>query len=126
MEHLFVPYALALTLKEKGFDEPSLTYYKSGQLQLLSWNFDDDTFNKFSSRSKKWVSAPLYQQVVDWFREKYDLHISVASMGLGYVGQHNNTPVPHTWDIDKRWDGEPTKDYYEALTAAITHALKLI
>jgi len=77
----FVPYELALALKELGFDEPCFGYYYT--LNGKDWKFAekseyyrlDDEINiggKFS------LPAPLYQQAFRWFREKYDLHPCVA------------------------------------------------
>jgi hypothetical protein len=84
MEKEFVPYEQALALKELGFDEPCLYGY--------------DTFATVISTSTKWenwnqslqlVSAPLYQQVFRWFREKYNLdsfvkHLYKSTIKVGY------------------------------------------
>jgi hypothetical protein len=61
MEKEFVPYQQALELKELGFDEPCLMYYTdNGEL------YKSNLYG---------ISAPLYQQVFRWFREKYNAHI---------------------------------------------------
>lgn len=58
MRHLFVPYEIALQLKEKGFNEDCFgCYYKD---KTFAYHPDSDVY----------VDAPLYQQVIDWFREK--------------------------------------------------------
>lgn len=68
MNHLFVPYDVALKLKEKGFDEPCFgTYYSNGELDWLKYK---DCQVK---EPKSFCSAPLYQQVFAWFREKHQL-----------------------------------------------------
>jgi hypothetical protein len=54
----FVPYQQALELKELGFDEPCF-----------------GEFNKDEKDGNIFTSAPLYQQVFRWFREKYNAHI---------------------------------------------------
>lgn len=65
MTQEFVNYNQALALKELGFDEPCLGYYKDmkGEKVLLydSMDFDGE------------CNTPLYQQVFRWFRDKYDL-----------------------------------------------------
>jgi hypothetical protein len=62
MEKEFVPYELALKLKELGFDEPCLKSYG-----------DDGLLNQ--NDHSLYLSAPLYQQAFRWFREKYDFVI---------------------------------------------------
>jgi len=69
MEKEFVPYDIALALKELGFDERCLKgFYK----KEIIWA---ETGNSYDFNSRKpiehFVSAPLYQQVFRWFREKY-------------------------------------------------------
>lgn len=52
MKHLFVPYKLALELKEKGFDEPCLGFYSS------SANANDKDFSKFWFASTISIDEP--------------------------------------------------------------------
>ena len=68
IETLFVPYELAVKLKQLGFDEPCFGY----------WNIDpylpNPTFNLVKPFDHEWcIPAPLYQQAFRWFREKYNL-----------------------------------------------------
>ena len=65
MEKEFVPYELAVKLKELGFDEPCIATH--GYLELYI-NTDDGH-----------LKAPLYQQVFRWFREKYKLHTEIRT-----------------------------------------------
>ena len=72
MENEFLPYELAVEMKSIGFDKPCLGYYASKDaktIRLALWThigyvnanrLDDDL-----------VTAPIYQQVFRWFREKY-------------------------------------------------------
>ena len=69
----FVPYNLAIELKELGFDEPCFTSYnKKGE--LANW-FEDcedgEVLNVFEN--DEYCTAPLYQQTFKFFREKYNL-----------------------------------------------------
>ena len=72
MNKEFVPYELAVKLKQLGFDEPCFAYYKDmkGEKVLLydSMDFDGE------------CNAPLYQQAFRWFREKYDL-VGIVKFG---------------------------------------------
>jgi hypothetical protein len=68
----FVPYSIALELKQLGFDEPCFGCYdEKGVFGLTVMsikqyyiNIKEDTWN---------CSAPLYQQAFRWFREKYGI-----------------------------------------------------
>ena len=78
MRKEFVSYEIALKLKELGFDEPCLfAYYGKSNLS----NFKESDYELCGDRHNSSfkedgrVSAPLYQQVFRWFREKYNAHI---------------------------------------------------
>ncbi len=62
----FVPYELALELKELGFDEPNY---------FLKWYDSKGKIREGLGLGE--VKAPLYQQAFRWFREKYDIHYSI-------------------------------------------------
>lgn len=153
MKHLFVPYGIALQLKEKGFDEPCFAYYDEEvyNKELLSYNefnlnisggrniYHDgyhsitnseiDEFGCFCEDEKtnepyKIFTAPLYQQVVDWFDEKHHIFIqSGVYSELGYtqysylINRGDTTNLQFKGEFDSR---------YETLNAAIEEALKLI
>ena len=73
----FIPYNLALELKELGFDEQCIAYYVNNQDKLI---FDITGVNNFTRTNygsvlgKHCQAAPLWQQVFEFFREKYNLH----------------------------------------------------
>ena len=62
----FVPYELALELKELGYDEPNY---------FLKWYDSKGKIREGLGLGE--VKAPLYQQAFRWFREKYDIHYSI-------------------------------------------------
>jgi hypothetical protein len=80
MESLFVPYEIALALKELGFDESCFAKFfqqdgntpfiqiGESEIEEAESAGDDITFE---------CNAPLYQQAFRWFREKYEIHSSV-------------------------------------------------
>lgn len=81
MKEQFVPYELAVKLKELGFDEECLAHYiKNNQYQI-----DKDKILLHVGRLdyddiyKEYVleNIPLWQQAFDWFREKYDLFVKI-------------------------------------------------
>jgi regulatory protein YycH of two-component signal transduction system YycFG len=66
MEKEFVPYELALDLKELGMDLGWYNYL----------NFYDSSTKEFCFVMKD-VPAPLYQQAFRWFREKHNMNHSI-------------------------------------------------
>jgi hypothetical protein len=81
MINLFLPYELALELKNLGFNEPCLFDYNRFNTEHLN-----DSYFEYANynTSEKMVSAPLFQQVFKWFREKYNLD---ASMSVNVWGE---------------------------------------
>jgi hypothetical protein len=87
MEKEFVPYELALRMKQLGFDGSCFAIWSGFDEQNFSIT---DTIRLYSSgfringtQSSKFyindfnslrVAAPTFSQVFRWFREKYDLH----------------------------------------------------
>jgi hypothetical protein len=65
MKNEFVPYEIALALKELGFDEPCFGYYNYNGTHFFNYKPKTD--------DKNLTKAPLYQQAFRWFREKYVL-----------------------------------------------------
>jgi hypothetical protein len=123
MEKLFVPFELALALKEKGFDKRCFTKFNPNNKQLQS-------ISGFELPSD-FILAPIYQQVVDWFREDHKIHIQI------FIGHDEDKiwynfelePVvlgynyePHTCDTDV----PAPYTYNDTLNKAINEALKLI
>jgi hypothetical protein len=75
MKNEFVPYDIALAMKELGFDEVCLGFYDDISKQFFTVRTDgwSKKVNENASR------APLYQQAFRWFREKYGLHPIIDS-----------------------------------------------
>lgn len=123
MNNLFLPFELALKAKEKGFDQDCFNKYNNaGELIGLS---------EYSIQSDERTLAPLYQQVVDWFREKHNLVLDVyqefndvdAYTGFWAVdiSELRKYRKPHIVEIEETY-----ADYYEAWNKAIEEALKVI
>ena len=69
MEKEFVPYEIALELKELGFDEHCFGYFYTED------KFFETKIKNSELEEECSISVPLYQQAFRWFREKYDLVI---------------------------------------------------
>ena len=68
MKKEFVTYEIALNLRELGFDKPCLATYHKDLHTIIP------IFAKFTNQ-KHILKAPLWQQVIDWFREKHNILI---------------------------------------------------
>ena len=69
MEKQFVTYEIALKLKKLDFNDKCFGLYKNG---VFYRDYETFQWNDFSNC----IKVPLWQQVIDWFREKHDIHIS--------------------------------------------------
>ena len=70
MEKEFIPFEIALSLKELGFDEPCFSFYRKEKLYLCDYkNVNEEKISI--------ISAPLYQQAFKFFKEKYNLNFIV-------------------------------------------------
>ena len=98
MEKEFVPYELAVKLKQLGFDEPCLGRW----LVITEWEKPTGEVrlqigSKVENYSKNQCAAPLYQQAFRWFREKYP----ELDFGVGKI--HNGTNNYH-YHINLQWE----------------------
>jgi hypothetical protein len=126
MKHLFVPYDIALTVRDKGFDEPCLAWYDTDK-EPVPYTQTHKEFDTIKSEDG-FDTAPLYQQVIDWFRDEHKIHIEMMSI-IHPFGYHGYTfqcySIPDNHRIGEE-NAESWGDYYEALTEAIRHALTLL
>lgn len=141
LKHMFVCDEIAWKLQGIGFDEPCFAYYS------LSHTGDDYRFFVVGERSpsgysdwyvnyvgiglsnselqrnptgrlKKCFTAPLYQQVIDWFAEKHGKYI----YAFRYDGKWQyKIDAEHGCDYFSVVEG--CSDRYEALTQAILYLL---
>ena len=117
MKELFVPYESAETLMLKIFQDFNIEWKDSSVVNWIS------------------CSAPLYQQLVDWFRDKHRYHIDITFQeSIGNRVEFINTPY-YSIEIYHLHEGDAWKtykfvafsdDYYKTLTKAIEEAFKLI
>ena len=84
MEKEFVPYELALRMKQLGFDEECF-YVKplNGNTEFF---YTPSDYDDFPEQKEVEVGMPLFQQAFRWFREKYKLNQLVTRLPKQYVG----------------------------------------
>lgn len=127
MKNLFIPYELAVIAKEKGFNENCLGWYNYKSLEI----FGEDSVLDIYAGDDNRPLAPLYQQIVDWLRDKHNTWIDIAPLEVsagettGY--RYCYSAINLNTDMDAI-DDSPLGylTYYEALAKAIKEAFKLI
>ena len=83
-ESLFVPYKIALELKDLGFNEECFAIYGKSEGHLFKIHTDKfDTVDELH-----FIKAPTFSQAFRFFREKYGLHYIICKNiqmdGYGY------------------------------------------
>ena len=118
MQEQFVTYEIALALKELGFDEPCLGLYYTENNNFLKTNYSHSNIVKSNDFI---IDCPLWQQVIDWFREKYELHITITSQSQESWQWH--IQFPHD-SLNKLWE-EDFENFEEVREQAILKAIEL-
>jgi len=131
MEKQFVTYEIALILKELGFDEPCMARFKirtneltevmSPKLQMFVRTESQEEF-----RWQMW-SAPLWQQVIDWLIENYDIIITVDMNCMedeGFTFYVGNIKSRETIIEDESYGN--VNSYYNARKEAILKTIESI
>ena len=78
MEKQFVTYEIALKLKELGFNKECLAYYNNPPYPDLMHNCENVMESNFIIENiGNSLKAPLWQQVIDWLREKQNICIDI-------------------------------------------------
>lgn len=119
MKEQFIPYELALKLKELGFDEECFGFYDLGKLYLSG--VTKQNFHEVTQ-----VLAPLWQQAFDWFREKHGKHVVI------YQIEFHDLSIMWDWDIivgkdedDEEFNIPYSKTYQEARKACLEKLIEI-
>lgn len=121
MEEQLILLETAILCKEKGFDEPTFSYYEKGKLQTRAKDhFHNDNFYDGMGYIKH--SAPTQSLLQKWLREKYNIHIHIIyNFGtyLYSIKKLNDVIQPDT-------SFKEFKSYEEALEIGLFEVLNLI
>lgn len=71
MEKQFCGYEIALQLKELGFDEKCFGYFEIAEKIKIEVSYNSDP----NLIRRDFIAAPLWQQVISWFREKHKINM---------------------------------------------------
>ena len=140
MEKEFVPYEIAFELKELGFDEPCMYAWcitpkhrveYDGKMSLKT---DGNPFGQFykgksfngnynPNKNRIQCSAPLYQQVFRWFREKHNLYACIER--VEYIDSNEKG---FQWYIFDKCSnvGEKLMSYEEAELECLKKLIKIV
>lgn len=132
MEEQFVPYELALKLKELGFDRKCLAYYDmkgvfypmgtvSGPKEIYFGTFIPKY--QYKDDLEPLVAAPLWQQAFEFFRDKYKLLAIPVNYIEWYFEIHTIGLLAETVFIE---DSELTSTYNTALPKAIEKLIQIV
>jgi hypothetical protein len=118
MKDLFVPYELAVRLKEKGFNEPCLATYHKEYKSIIP------VYAKFTDQDV--FKAPLWQQVIDWLMEEKKIYMHVDNHFDRLLG-YNRGFIPSVNEMFYfNEDNDCFESYYKAFEKGIEKALELI
>lgn len=123
----FIPYDLALELKDLGFNEECFAWYNMSQDNLCF--FGDDCCADMYAGEESRPEAPLWQQAFRWFREKYDLtwehQFNDSNISL-YVGEitYPDNSLEFFKNINVEYDGY-NKAYEEAELECLKKLIEL-
>lgn len=89
MKEDFVPYELAVKLKEKGFKMPCIAHYCCLDGNVLKFNITADcirgsNFKVLNEKYNIYIDAPTISQVLKWLREKKKIHLIVEISDSGW------------------------------------------
>lgn len=116
MNKLFVPYELAIKLREKGFDEECIMFFDL--IKQLSFF---EHYNRTNSTLKVFTTAPLYQQAIQFLLKELDFECPYLRIEL-YCDGSGNWIQP-----DDEVTGNPEVDIsFDNLDEAIEKGLKLL
>jgi hypothetical protein len=124
MENLqkeFVPYELALRMKQLGFNESCFAFYNGKHLDLGIWDWEYPAGQKRRDIGEC-PQAPLFQQAFRWFRDEHGMSGSIQIEHDAY--QWSIFEEGETSGLaSDNWDGT---DYEEAELACLEKLLEIV
>ena len=84
IEEQFVTYEIALAMKELGFDKPCLAFFQAAKFfSMVAQSPHHDFIESTANSDVNPISAPLWQQCIDWLKEKHGIFVLI-DMGKYY------------------------------------------
>ena len=128
----FVPYELAIKLKQLGFDEECFAYYHNRVEPSWVKTLDrgDTTKNSVQNLYQSDCAAPLFQQAFRWFRENYDLHYEIRyrpsiRKNLRYTTKYIDISPKYIYQVESSLI-EVVSTYEEAELACLDKLIEIL
>ena len=117
----FMPFELAVKLKEKGFscEYPFAMYNEDGEFYPLYSS--DKYYYEISDFDSRDFIAPTISQVLKWLREEKKLHIVIIIWGRTWG--YNTIELPSGRSLHWTAYQEDIKSYEDAAIAGIEYVL---
>ena len=137
MNKEFIPFKEAKRLKKLGFNEPCFGYYEN-QSKLLIINYTNPVHipeehksrpamfrvdNRNSVLSQWMITAPLYQQAFEWFRDKYRLEQMIT---FNHVTQEYAVMIMYRSSTKAYGWISPIRNYEDARLECLKEMIKIV
>jgi hypothetical protein len=121
----FVPYELALKLKELGFDEPCWAWWHIEDCDTR-FCYSEQRSPIINSRETEIVGLPTFSQAFRWFREKYNLEGQVTSWIRGGIFEYYYSTQPLGKSSVYNCDEYIGKTYEEAELECLKKLIQIV
>ena len=126
LKDLFVPYEIAVILKNLGFKEKSFGWYNNSSLTAPQLEiFGDDRILDGYALEDGNAIAPLYQQALDFLRINYKIEITVLE-SYETPGTFDSTIYSPFVEEEEEFGTKGLTDYYACLIEAFMEAFNQI
>ena len=128
MEKEFVPFELAVKLKELGFNEPCWGYYHVNEGYSIGYAF---CYSDAESQPEIGYLAPTFSQAFRWFREKYNLYQDISVFAWNYDKKQLGFSIrtylnPVNIETERKVYGEVYETYEEAELACLVKLIDIV
>lgn len=116
----YCSYEVAKLLKEKGFDEKTLSYYEDNVLCHGDWY-------EWNRSPLGHIAAPTHQMAMKWLREEKNIFIIIEPHAYDYINEKNSSYSCSLWIGDNYYEYLESKhypSYEEAVEAALKYSLE--
>lgn len=126
LKDLFVPYEIAVILKNLGFKNQCFGWYNNVPPEAVIVMFNpENTSMDYNSNLNSNCHAPIYQQALDFLRINYKIEIIVLE-SYETPGTFDSTIYSPFVEEEEEFGTEGLTDYYACLIEAIMEAFNQI
>jgi hypothetical protein len=131
LKDLFVPYEIAVQLKELGFNERGFGFYELEKLVISTWMNTNSYLEIDFEEGKPRITAPIFAQAFDFFREKYNLlniidcYISTPLEWFIRIDKISNDSLDYKMDITEESEDKVYLTYEEAEIACLIKLIEI-